>query len=72
MNLIRLTQNEVYDIESKAGDIHQLKSDIMGTSADLSQFDLFKDIDSYDKDIYVALKYDPYSNYEFSGYSLYS
>ncbi len=71
MNLIRLTELEADNLSYKVGDLHEFKSDIMGTSVGISQFDIFKDIDSKDKDIYVALKNDPYNNYEETGYTLY-
>jgi hypothetical protein len=70
MNLIRLTSGEATGLETKVGDLHKFKSEIMHTSRDLSEFDLFKDIDSRDKRIYVALKRDPYTNYEDSGIGL--
>lgn len=71
MNLIRLTQSEVNDLSYKVGDIHQFKSDYAHTARDISFFDIFKDIDSYNKDIYVAPKNDPYSNPIFTGLTLY-
>lgn len=71
MNLIRLTQREADDLSYKVGDLHKFKSDIMNTSREISQFDIFKDIDSRDKDVYVALKYDPDSNFVNSGYTIY-
>jgi hypothetical protein len=71
MNLIRLTPGEAAGLKARVGDLHRFKSEIMHTGRDLSEFDLFKDIDSRDKRIYVALKRDPYANYEDSGISLY-
>lgn len=71
MNLIKLTPKEAEDLSYKVGNLHQFKSDIMRTSLNISQFDIFKDIDSRNKDVYIALKYDPRSNYEFSGYTIY-
>jgi hypothetical protein len=68
MNLIRLTQREV---DGLGVDVHRLKKEIMHTSRDLSDFDLFKDIDTVNKDIYVALKCDPMLNYEDTGLTLY-
>lgn len=71
MNLIRLTPSEAIELSYKVGDLHEFKSYVMKTNRELSRFDIFKDIDTHNKDIYVALKFDPYSNYEYSGYSLY-
>lgn len=71
MNLIRLTPEEARTLSRKVGDLHAFKSHIMHTSRDISEFDIFKDIDSIDKDIYVALKNDPYSNYVEASVTLY-
>lgn len=71
MNLIRLTQEEAKELFYKVGDLHEFKSSIMGTSQSIAQFDIFKDIDTNDKDIYVALKHTPYDNYEETGFTVY-
>jgi hypothetical protein len=68
MNLIRLTQIEVGGLGI---DVHRLKKEIMHTSRDLSDFDLFKDTDTVNKDIYVTLKRDPMLNYEDTDLILY-
>jgi hypothetical protein len=72
MNLIRLTQREVDDLGIDVHRfVHRLKKEIMHTSRDVSEFDLFKDIDTVNKNIYVALKRDPMLNYEDTGLTLY-
>ena len=71
MNLIRLTPEEAKTLSNKVGDLHDFKSHIMHTSRNISEFDIFKDIDSRNKDIYVALKNNPKSNYEDATVSLY-
>jgi hypothetical protein len=72
MNLIRLTQSEVESLGIDAhGFVDRLKKEIMHTSRDLSECELFKDIDTVNKNIYVALKQDPMLNYEDTGLTLY-
>lgn len=71
MELIKLTQNEIYDLERKVGNIEAYKERIMHTSRNISQFDVYKDIDSKNRNIYVALKNRPKDNYESTGDTLY-
>lgn len=71
MNLKPLTSGEARELARKVGDLHAFKSRTQKTSYEIAKFDIYKDIDSPNKDIYVALKADPYSNYEDTGETLY-
>jgi hypothetical protein len=74
MNLVVLSSSELDKVLTKAGysSAHDFKSDIMGTSHEISRFDIFKDEESSDRDVYVALKSpNQMDNYEQAGYTLY-
>ncbi len=70
-NLVKLTQNEIRDLERKVGNIETYKEEIMRQSRNISRFDVYKDTDSKNRDIYVALKNAPYDNYEQTNDTLY-
>lgn len=72
MNLVTLDYRELDRLSKKVGDIHKFKENIMNTKYQIARFDVFKDIDSYNKDIYVALKHpNQYDNFVASGDTLY-
>ena len=74
MNLVVLSSSELDRVLAKAGysSAHALKSDIMGTNHEISRFDVFKDEESSNRDVYVALKSpNQMDNYEQIGYTLY-
>lgn len=68
MNLIKLDYNEVSNLKNKVGNIEDFK--ITHKTGPASRLDLFKDIDSDNKDLYVANK--DGSSPEFTGETLYN
>lgn len=54
MNLKKLAHNEVKNLEKKVGNIETFK--VRHKTGPASRLDLYKDIDSPDKTIYVANK----------------
>lgn len=72
-NLIKLSPQERRDFERKVGDIENYKIKLMHTSKNIAHFDLYKDIDTPNRTVYVALKKqeDVYENYETNYDTLY-
>ena len=54
MNLTKLTYEEIRRLESRVGNIENFK--VRHKTGPASRLDVYKDIDSYDKDIYVDTK----------------
>lgn len=74
MNLVKPTSSELDIVLEKANysSAHKFKEDMMNTSQNIAHFDVFKDIDSSDRDGYVALKApNQYENNTYTGYTLY-
>jgi hypothetical protein len=59
MNLIKLTQRDEGRLYMKAGELNRFKAKVLKSNLNLSDFEIYKDMDDPNRRIYIALKHNP-------------